>query len=273
MLLGMMLRLDEHTGYLLRLAYDHAHRAAEAEFPEGPHPRIFGLLTALIGLGPLSQQQLADRLRINRTLVVGIVDDLERRGWVERRRDPIDRRSYQLRITDEGRRRRDALVPRIADLNERICERLDPAERERLNELLRRTIDRPVPPELEEGTGFLITQAYFLARDRANAAFRDLPIEIRHYGVMLTLDELGPASQQAVTNGMRISATMITQIVDDLERLGLVERARNPADRRSYTVSLTRAGRRVLAQARTIAEDFNAGDPELAALLRKLIGF
>jgi DNA-binding MarR family transcriptional regulator len=271
-MLSTVLRLDEHAGYLLRLAYDHAQRTARAAFPDGPHPRISGLLTALITIGPLSQQQLADLLRINRTLIVGIADDLERRGWVQRRRDPADRRSYRLHITDEGKRQRDALAPRIAAMNDRIAERLDPAERARLNELLRRTIDRPVPPALENVTGFLITQAHFRVRDRANEALRDLPIEIRHYGLMLALDELGPASQQAVTKGMRLSATMITQIVDDLERLGMVERARNPADRRSYTVSLTRAGRRVLAQAREIAAGFNSGDPELTALLRKLIG-
>jgi DNA-binding MarR family transcriptional regulator len=272
-----MLPLSEHTGYLLRVAHDRAHMAAAAEMPDGPHPRLFGLLTALLEVGPLSQQQLAEKMRVNRSLVVGIVDDLERRGWVERRRDPADRRSYNLYVTEAGRRARDEMAPQVARANERMTERLDADERARLNALLRDFIrtdpERLIPDSLGEVPGFLITQAHWLARDRANEAFRDLPIEIRHYGVLVALDELGPTSQQALTNAMAVSATMVTQIVDDLERLGLLERRRNAADRRSYTVTMTPEGERVLAAARVKAATISIpGDEELRPLLRKLVG-
>ena len=40
--------LIDHTGYLLRLAYDHAHTDRHGEtMPDGPHPRDFSLLVAL----------------------------------------------------------------------------------------------------------------------------------------------------------------------------------------------------------------------------------
>jgi DNA-binding MarR family transcriptional regulator len=273
----MALPLSQHTGYLLRLAHDHAHMAAAAEMPGGPHPRLFGLLTALLESGPFSQQQLADKMRVNRTLVVGIVDDLERRGWVERRRDPADRRTYNLYVTEAGRRARDEMAPRVARANDRLAERLSTDERAQLNALLRAFIttdpERMIPAALSEVTGFLLTQAHWLARDRANEAFRDLPIEIRHYGMLLTLDELGPVSQQALTNAMRVSATTVTQAVDELERIKLVERRRNPADRRTYTVTMTPEGERVLAEGRVRAERFDIeGDEELRPLLRKLVG-
>src|SRR3954465_523730 len=129
--------LSEHTGYLLRVAHDRAHMAAATEMPGGPHPRLFGLLTALLEVGPLSQQQLAAKMRVNRTLVVGIVDDLERRGWVERRRAPGDRRSYGLHVTEAGRQARDAMVPHIKQGNERMTERLSADERAQLNARLR----------------------------------------------------------------------------------------------------------------------------------------
>ncbi len=193
-------------------------------------------------------------MRVNRSLVVGIVDDLERRGWVERRRDPADRRSYQLYVTEAGRRAREEMAPHVLRANERMAAFLDPEERARLHALLRAFIStdpgRMIPAKLAETTGFLLTQAHWLARDRANEAFRDLPIEIRHFGLLVTLDDLGPVSQQALTNALRVSATMVTQVVDDLERLRLVERARNAADRRSYTVTMTAEGKRVLAEAR-----------------------
>src|SRR3954471_18994335 len=160
---GMTHALTEHTGYLLRLAHDHAHAAAAEAIPGGPHPRLFGLLTALLEAGPFSQQQLAEKMRVNRSLVVGIVDDLERRGWVERRRDPADRRSYNLYVTEAGRRARDEMAPQVARANQRMTERLDADERARLNALLREFIrtdpERLIPDALGEVPGFLITQA------------------------------------------------------------------------------------------------------------------
>jgi DNA-binding MarR family transcriptional regulator len=269
--------LTEHTGYLLRLAHDHVHAAAAEAIPGGPHPRLFGLLTALLEAGPFSQQQLAEKMRVNRTLVVGIVDDLERRGWVERRRDPADRRSYQLHVTDAGRRAREEMAPHVVRANDHIARRLDDEERTRLNALLRAFITtdpgRMIPAALAETIGFLVTQAHWLARDRANEAFRDLPIEVRHYGLLVTLDDLGPVSQQALTNAMRVSATMVTQVVDDLERLHLVERARNATDRRSYTITMTPEGAKVLTAARARAKHIEIpGDEELRPLLRKLVG-
>jgi DNA-binding MarR family transcriptional regulator len=270
------IRLTDHTGYLLRVAHDRAHKLKSDSLPEGAHPRDYSLLVALRTMGPISQQRLAERMRVNRTLVVGIVDELERRGWVERRRDPEDRRSYRLHVTPAGEAAMAQMGPHVKAASAALAEPLTDAERERLHELLRGLIageGRLIPPPLADLTAFLIVQAHFLARDRANEVFRDLPIEIRHYGVMVALDELGPTSQQALTSAMNVSATMVTQIVDDLERLGLLERRRNPADRRSYTVTMTEEGRRVLAKARKLAATLTfPGDEELRPLLRKLVG-
>ena len=270
------IRLTNHTGYLLRVAHDTAQRFKPKTLPEGAHPRDYSLLTALLTTGPISQQQLAEHMRVNRSLVVGIVDALERRGWVERRRDPDDRRSYRLHVTSAGEAAVREIAPLVQEANRAMAAPLSDAERARLNELLREVIaarGRLIPPPLADLTGFLVIQAHFLARDRANEAFRDLPIEVRHYGVMVALDELGPTSQQALTSAMNVSATMVTQIVDDLERLGLLERARNPADRRSYTVTMTAEGERVLAGAREAAARVTfPHDEELRPLLRKLVG-
>ena len=85
-----------------------------------------------------------------------------------------------------------------------------PEERARLNELLRTLIAadpaRLIPPELADVTGFLLIQAHYRARDRADAVFRPLGIEVRHYALLVTLDQLGPTSQQAIADGMRMSA-------------------------------------------------------------------
>jgi DNA-binding MarR family transcriptional regulator len=51
----------------------------------------------------LSQQDLADQLYLEKSTVSRMVADLERKGLVERARDPDNRRFYRLRLTDKGR--------------------------------------------------------------------------------------------------------------------------------------------------------------------------
>jgi DNA-binding MarR family transcriptional regulator len=276
--------LEEFTGYMLRLAHTRAHQIADEEFPDGPHPREYSVLTALAATGPVSQQWLAERLHVNRTLMVAVADALERRGLVERRRDPADRRSYALHVTTTGASELERLHGEIERADRRMTERLTAAERARLQELLRTLIGvdpRDVPAPLAERTGFLLTRAHFSSRDRANELLRPLGIVVRHFGLMSLLDAHGPSSQQALARRLSVSPTMITQIVDEVEARGLAERRRNPDDRRSYLVSLTAEGKRKLKAARrvagTVADEIAAaigedGDRELRALLRKMVG-
>jgi DNA-binding MarR family transcriptional regulator len=276
--------LDDFTGYLLRLAHTRAHQLASETFPDGPHPREYAVLAAIAAAGPLSQQRLAERLHVNRTLMVAVADALERRGLVERRRDPADRRSYALHVTPAGSAELERLHGEIERADRRLTERLDEAERARLNELLRAlmTVDlEHVPEPLGERTGFLVARAHFASRDRANELLQPLGIVVRHVGLMSVLDAHGPSSQQALARRLEVSPTMITQMVDEVEARGLAERRPNPADRRSHLVTLTPDGKRKLTAARRVAAGYAAelsapigeeGDRELRALLRKLVG-
>ena len=65
-----------------------------------PH---FAVRTALSDFGPLPQHELADRLAINRSHLVGYLDDIEQRGLVQRERDPHDRRRQNVALTPSGR--------------------------------------------------------------------------------------------------------------------------------------------------------------------------
>lgn len=53
---------------------------------------------------PLSQRDLAQRLRLEKSTVSRLVADLESRGLLTRERDPDNRRVYRLQVTSEGRR-------------------------------------------------------------------------------------------------------------------------------------------------------------------------
>ena len=98
-----MAELTDYTGYLLRTAFLRAAGLVPKTFPKGSHPRDASVLSTLEAVGPCSQQQLVDALHVNRSVMVKLIDRLEARGLVERRRDPIDTRRVTLGLTRRGR--------------------------------------------------------------------------------------------------------------------------------------------------------------------------
>jgi MarR family 2-MHQ and catechol resistance regulon transcriptional repressor len=86
--------------------------------------------------GPRSMSQLAAMLRIRLSTMTGVIDQLERKGYVERIDHPEDRRSLQVRLTSEGRRfyqsAHDAFLSHLAPL----IDHRSPAECDRLISLL-----------------------------------------------------------------------------------------------------------------------------------------
>jgi len=92
------------TGFLVTKAHQRAHREFMAALrPLGIEPRHFGLMRALRTMGPSTQGEVAAMLDVSPAAVVQLVDDLEERGQVERRRDPADRRAYRLHLTAGSR--------------------------------------------------------------------------------------------------------------------------------------------------------------------------
>jgi DNA-binding MarR family transcriptional regulator len=275
--------LDQYTGYLLRRAYGRARDCAQQVFPPGTHPGEGAILTRLAEGGPASQQELSERLHVNRTIMVKLVDKLEAAGLVRRERNPRDRRSYALVVTPRGHQTLKAWGP-AADRGEaQLTAALDPGEHQRLNHLLRQLLPEVVasmPPSLTDRTGFLLTFAHDRMRQRGERALAPLGIEPRHFGALAILDASGPSPQQHLARQLGLSGPAIVQLVDELEQAGLVERRRNPSDRRQYALRLTDAGRARLRRAREAADAVQAevaaqlgeaGDRELRALLRKLL--
>lgn len=95
----------DNSGIAFLLAQLGAHatqRFAERLADEGLSPPLVGMLRMINGEPGMSQQALATRLGMVPSRVVTFVDDLERRGWVSRRRDETDRRINVLAVTDAG---------------------------------------------------------------------------------------------------------------------------------------------------------------------------
>src|SRR5262245_34872024 len=105
------------------------------------------LLLAFAATEPLSQQDIARRLAIDPTVVVGVVDELERRHLVERRRDPADRRRYLLAVTTDGGELLDKAERTAQEATDAFLDPLSEAERRQLGALLR-TLMAPKMPWL-----------------------------------------------------------------------------------------------------------------------------
>jgi DNA-binding MarR family transcriptional regulator len=112
-------------------------RAADAH--SGEHGLGVGqhlVLKMLSAVGPCSQQTLSEELRIDRSVMVSVCDDLEQAGHVRRERNPRDRRSYAVTLTDTGRQRlaeAEASIPAFLD---GTFHALTPDERSQLATLL-----------------------------------------------------------------------------------------------------------------------------------------
>lgn len=86
---------------------------------------------------PPSQQDLARRLMLDPTTIVGVVDELERLGYVVRRRSADDRRRYELHLTPSGVEAL-AEADRALDVTEiDFFSPLSEAEQQQLHALLR----------------------------------------------------------------------------------------------------------------------------------------
>jgi DNA-binding MarR family transcriptional regulator len=134
--------LAERLGPLLGRAHDaHRRHSLRALAPLGLSVKAVGAMTVLEAEGPLSQRRLAERQGIDRTTMVAVVDELERLGAVERRRDPGDRRANALLLTAGGRRLLARARTAVAGAEEAFLAPLPQAERQRLRKALRTLIE------------------------------------------------------------------------------------------------------------------------------------
>lgn len=97
--------LGTRLGYLLKHAQLRlAERAGPALSGFGLDARELAVLAVLAAGRPLSQLEAARRLGVDRTTMVALVDALEGKGLVERRRSAEDRRRNVVELTERGGR-------------------------------------------------------------------------------------------------------------------------------------------------------------------------
>jgi DNA-binding MarR family transcriptional regulator len=141
---------------LSQLGANASMRFAERIAPLGLVPPEAGVLHHIVRNPGISQQVLAERLGILPSRMVALVDGLEKRGILERRRDEEDRRAYNLNLTAAGQQTLAALGAAVRAHEDALMTGLDEKERARLVELCRKMAEaQGLAPGVHPGYKFM----------------------------------------------------------------------------------------------------------------------
>jgi len=98
----------------------------------------FGTLEALYHLGPLYQKDIGEKILKSGGNITMVIDNLESKGYVERRRDAEDRRYVVVHLTETGKTEIENILPQHVEYIVDMLNVLTPEEQERLGKLCRK---------------------------------------------------------------------------------------------------------------------------------------
>jgi DNA-binding MarR family transcriptional regulator len=110
-----------------------------------------------------------------------------------------------------------------------------------------------LPDELITSSTFLLKRLGFAAKGRAMEAYEEAGLHPYHYAILLVLDEGSRVTQGSIADALGYDRGQLVGLLDELEEQGLVERRRDPSDRRRHIVRMTAQGARTLRRLRTLA--------------------
>jgi DNA-binding MarR family transcriptional regulator len=133
------LGLENLVGYNLRRAHAVQRQRFAAVFgPEGIRPVLLSALGLIYATPRMSQTDLGKLLEVKRANVATLLDELEQRGLLKRRRSSEDRRAHEIELTVQGRAKTKRWLAMHARLEEDLVSSLGPAGRDQLLALLRK---------------------------------------------------------------------------------------------------------------------------------------
>ncbi|MFT4307540.1 MAG: MarR family winged helix-turn-helix transcriptional regulator [Microbacterium sp.] len=128
---------QRHTGYLIRRA-QQLHVAAWTRIVSTDISSVqYSILASLDRVGQASQRELCDEIDLDRSTIADLVSRMERRGLIERWRDPQDARRNTVALTPFGRAERLRLMPLVDDVQRELTASLSETDRRELHRILR----------------------------------------------------------------------------------------------------------------------------------------
>jgi DNA-binding MarR family transcriptional regulator len=133
-----------------------------------------------------------------------------------------------------------------------------------------------VAKEMVASSGFLLARLGFGFKAKTIAKLEESGFEIYDYSVLAILAEGAKETQATIADAITLDPSRLVALLDGLEERGLIERQRDPQDRRRHMVSITAAGKRELSRLREIVkrleDEFLAPlDPESRKTLHVLL--
>ena len=130
---------------------EHLARVGRRDFettlrPGGLRPRHLIALKLLSEQGPASQQALADSLSLDPSNVVGLLNELEERKLITRRRDSADRRRHIVELSPRGNTELCNAYEGLRRIDDDLLRPLSARERATLYDLLVRAVGAKTPP-------------------------------------------------------------------------------------------------------------------------------
>jgi DNA-binding MarR family transcriptional regulator len=130
---------------LKRLGFAAKIQSLEMYEREGLNPYHYAILALLEEGLPETQAAIADALGYDRGTLVGLLDELEEKELVARKRNPDDRRRHLVRLTGDGKRTLGRLRTCAKKVEDEFLAPLDAEEREQLHALLLELAERHEP--------------------------------------------------------------------------------------------------------------------------------
>lgn len=133
-------RAAAHAWRQLYLTYSVIFKAIERSIAQTgvTLPQALALSTIRHSEGPMTPSRLAQHLTQETQSVTGLIDRMERQGWVRRVRDLPDRRAIRLELTEAGLRKLEETLAPGREATARMFAGLDPRETIELTRLLER---------------------------------------------------------------------------------------------------------------------------------------
>ena len=132
-------RLDEFLGFRLRRVQNQLSKAfALATADRNLRSGLFSSLAIIAANPGISQNELSREVGLDKSVMVLIIDDLEKFGWAIRKRSETDRRRHSLFLTDSGQGYLDVMFDILGHTEQVVEKRLSRAELNLLHELLDR---------------------------------------------------------------------------------------------------------------------------------------